>query len=172
MRCIPVSLRATVTRHLRPFTRVMIGLAIFATIATLTLTFAGNLSRASAGTGCKASTIAGTYVFDLRGFLSPSFSGDSQTVGDFFPVAAAGTWSFDGQNTSSRSLVASVGGKTFPLNDSGPYTVNSDCTATATFADGIWYMVIAKHGKEIKLVNSTGGRAVAAALTRQEQDTN
>lgn len=159
--------RGASIRHLKPLTRAIIGLTTFAMVATFSLISAGVSTKAQAAAGCSASTIAGTYVFDLRGFLSPSFSGDSQTTGDFFPVAAAGTWSFDGQNTSSRALVASVGGKTFPLNDSGPYTVNSDCTASATFADGIWYMVIAAKGKEIRIVNSTGGRAVAAALTRE-----
>lgn len=164
---IPLHFRRISNHFLKPLTRAMIGLGTFATVATLSLIFAGPHMNAHADAGCTAATITGTYVFDLRGFLSPSLAGDSQTVGDFFPVAAAGTWSFDGQNTSSRSLVASVGGKTFPLNDSGPYTVNSDCTASATFADGIWYMVIAAKGKEIKIVNSTGGRAVSAALTRQ-----
>jgi hypothetical protein len=159
--------RAATVRCLKSFTRALISLAMLGTVVTLGLIFAGHHNRANAHEGCTASTIAGTYAFDLRGFRSPSYAGKPQLVGDFFPVAAAGTWSFDGEKTSSRSLVASVGGEPLTLNDSGPYIVNSNCTASATFEDGTWYMVIAADGKEIKLVNATGGRTVAAALTRQ-----
>jgi hypothetical protein len=144
-----------------------IRLAMLATIVALGLLSAGQYNRASADAGCTASTIAGTYAFSLDGFRSPSFAGQRQLVGAFFPVAAAGVWSFDGENTFSRSLIASIGGAPFPLSDSGPYSVNSNCTASSTFADGTWYMVIAAHGKEIKLDNATEGRAVAGVLTRQ-----
>jgi hypothetical protein len=61
----------------------------------------------------------------------------------------------------------SFGGAVFPVRDSGPYTVNSDCTASATYSDGAWKMVIVGHGKEIKAMNTAPGTAVQAVLTRQ-----
>ncbi len=52
--------------------------------------------------------------------------------------------------STSRSFTLSYGGAIFPVADSGPYTVNSDCTVSATYSDGTWNMVIIGDGKEIK----------------------
>jgi hypothetical protein len=117
--------------------------------------------------GCNASTIKGTYGFALGGFASPSFSGQPQQIGEFVPLAAAGTFSFDGHGNTSRSAQLSFGGAVFPVSDSGPHSVNSDCTASATHSDGTWNMVIIGHGKEIKAMNTAPGTVVQGVLTRQ-----
>jgi len=85
--------------------------------------------------------------------VSGSFKGQPQRIGAFFPLAAAGTFSFDGHGNAFRSFTLSFGGQIFPgSSDSGPYTVKSDCTASATFSDGTWNMVIVGRGKEIKAI--------------------
>ncbi|HST12873.1 MAG TPA: hypothetical protein VLL05_21020, partial [Terriglobales bacterium] len=73
----------------------------------------------------------------------------------------------DGRGTASRSLTVSFGGAIFPVTDSGPYTVNSDCTLSATYSDGTWNMVIIGRGKEIKAINTAPGTAVQGVLTKQ-----
>jgi len=138
------------------------------TIMALAVVIVGqhNVAQAS-DEGCNASTIKGAYGFAIGGLVSPSFNGNAQPIGEFFPLAAEGTFSFDGHGTSSRSATLSFGGQIFPLSDSGPYTVNSDCTVSATYSDGTWNMVIIGHGKEIKAMNASPGVAVEGVLTRQ-----
>ena len=96
-------------------------------------------------------------------------SQNPQQIGKFVPLAAAGTFSFDGHGTTSRSFTLSYGGAIFPVSDSGPYTVNSDWTVSATYSDGTWKMVIIGHGKEIKAINASPGAVVQGILTRQER---
>ena len=118
--------------------------------------------------GCNASTIKGAYGFAIGGLVSSSFSGNPQQIGEFVPLAATGTFSFDGHGAASRSLTLSYGGAVFPVSDSGPYTVNADCTVSATYSDGTWNMVIIGHGKEIKAMNASPGAVVQGILTRQD----
>jgi len=117
--------------------------------------------------GCSASTITGVYGFAIVGLASSSFSGQPQQIAEFVPLAAAGTFSFDGHGTTSRSFTLSYGGAIFPVADSGPYTVNSDCTVSATYSDGTWNMVIIGDGKEVKAMNASPGVVVQGVLTRQ-----
>jgi hypothetical protein len=138
------------------------------TTATLALVMVGHRNVAQAGDdGCNASTVKGAYGFAIGGLVSTTFNGNPQLVGKFVPLAAAGTFSFDGQGNSSRSFTVSFGGATFPASDSGPYTVNRDCTMSATYSDGTWNMVIIGRGKEIKAVNTAPGTAVQGVLTKQ-----
>jgi len=145
----------------------LIGIAIVM-ITALAVVIVGQHNIVQANDdGCNASTIQGVYGFALSGLASPTFNGTPQQIGEFVPLAAAGTFSFDGHGTTSRSANLSFGGAVFPVSDSGPYTVNSDCTASATYSDGTWKMVIVGHGKEIKAMNTAPGTAVQAVLTRQ-----
>jgi hypothetical protein len=121
----------------------------------------------AASEGCGVSTIAGVYGIATAGLVSASFSGNAQRIGGFYPLTAVGTYSFDGHGTSARSLTVSFGGQIFPVSDSGPYTVNSDCSASATYSDGTWNLVIIGHGKEIKAMNTSPGVAVQGILSRQ-----
>ena len=146
--------------------RSLIGIVIV-TIMALAMVIVGQHNVAQADGGCNASTIEGAYGFAIGGFVSPSFSGQPQQIGEFVPLAGAGTFSFDGHGTTYRSLKLSFGGAIFPVSDSGPYTVNSDCTASATYPDGTWNMVIIGHGKEIKAMNTAPGTVVQGVLTGQ-----
>jgi hypothetical protein len=138
------------------------------TILALAVIIVGQHNVAQANDeGCNTSTIRGAYGFAIGGLVSSSFSGEPKQIGDFVPLAAVGTFSFDGHGTTSRSLTLSYGGAIFPVSDSGPYTVTSDCTVSASYSDGTWSMVIVGHGKEIKAMNASPGVAVQGILTRQ-----
>jgi hypothetical protein len=117
--------------------------------------------------GCNASTVKGAYGIATAGLVSTTFAGAPQQIGEFTPLAAVGTFSFDGHGASSRSLTVSFGGAIFPVSDSGSYTVNADCSLSATYSDGTWNMTIIGHGKEIKAMNTAPGRAVQGVLTKQ-----
>ena len=117
--------------------------------------------------GCNNATVRGVYGTAIGGLASTTFAGDPQQIGEFVPLSAVGTFSFDGRGTASRTLTVSFGGAIFPVTDSGPYTVNSDCTLSATYSDGTWNMVIISRGKEIKAMNTAPGTAVQGVLTKQ-----
>jgi hypothetical protein len=117
--------------------------------------------------GCTDSTIAGTYGFALDGLVSESYTGTPQRIGAFLPLAAAGTFTFDGHGNASRKYAVSFGGQVSPGSDSGPYKVHSDCTGSAVFPDGTWEIVIVDHAKQIKAMNATPGIAVEGVLTKQ-----
>jgi hypothetical protein len=145
------------------FVSVVAGMLVL--LATLLL--AGRENRVQAAPGvCSASTIKGTYGFALDGLVSGSFHGDAQKIAEFFPLAAAGTFSFDGHGNASRAFTVSFGGQISPASDSGPYTVNPDCTGSATFTDGNWNFAIAENGSQINAINATPGILVEGVLNR------
>jgi hypothetical protein len=120
--------------------RSLLGVGIVA-IVTLAVVMVAHHNVVQANDdGCNASTIKGAYGFAIGGLASSSFSGNPQQIGEFVPLAAAGTFSFDGHGTTSRSFTLSYGGAIFPVSDSGPYTVNSDCTVSNIFG---WHL---EHG--------------------------
>jgi hypothetical protein len=109
--------------------------AVAALISLALLVIAGHGTTARADSGCGPSTIANTYGFALSGLVNFSPTGTFQPIGDFTPLAAAGTFRFDGQSTVSRSFSLSLGGVVFPVTDAGTYTMSSNCTGSAVFAD-------------------------------------
>jgi len=147
--------------------RSLLGIAIVAIVTLATVMVAHHDVVQASDDGCNASTIKGTYGFAIGGLVSSSFSGNPQQIGEFVPLGGAGTFSFDGHGSTARSLTLSYGGVVFPVSDSGPYTVNSDCTVSATYSDGTWNMVIVGQGKEIKAMNASPGAVVQGTLTRQ-----
>jgi hypothetical protein len=147
--------------------RSLLSITIVTIVALAVLTVGQHDVAQADNEGCNATTIKGPYGFAIGGLASSSFTGQPQQIGDFVPLAAAGTFSFDGHGTTSRSLTLSYGGVILPVTDSGPYVVNSDCTATATYSDGTWNMVIVGGGKEIKAMNASPGVVVQGVLSRQ-----
>lgn len=127
----------------------------------------GRQDVVQADDGCTDSTIAGTYGFALDGLVSNSYKGTPQRIGAFLPLAATGTFSFDGHGKASRSYTFSIGGQVSPASDSGPYKVHSNCTGSAVFSDGTWKLVIVDHAKQIKAMNATPGVVVEGVLTKQ-----
>jgi hypothetical protein len=117
--------------------------------------------------GCTNSTIAGTYGFALDGLVSESYNGKPQRIGAFLPLAAAGTFTFDGHGNATRDYTVSFGGQVSPAKDGGHYKVHSNCTGSAVFSDGTWKIVIVDGAKQIKAINATPGIAVQGVLTKQ-----
>ncbi len=145
--------------------RVALAIATMVALAAILLA-QRNVAQAN-DDGCNAATVKGAYGIATAGLVSTTFSGNPQQIGKFTPLAAVGTFSFDGRGTTSRSLMVSFGGATFPVSDSGPYTVNADCTLSATYSDGTWSMIIVGRGKELKAMNTAPGTAVQGILSRQ-----
>jgi hypothetical protein len=150
------------------FKRIVVP-AVTALISFALLVIAGHRTTVRADSGCGPSSIANTYGFAVSGLVNFSPSGQPQPIGDFIPLAAAGTFSFDGRSNVSRSFTVSIGGVVFPVTDPGTYTMSSNCTGSAVFADAgeTWDLVVVSGGKEIKTTIATPGRVLAGTLTRQ-----
>jgi len=125
-------------------------------------------ARVVKANGCTASTIGGIYGFAYDGLGTSSRN--VPRIGAFVPVAAAGTFSFDGAGAVSRAFTFSFAGEIITgVSDSGTYTVSSDCTGIATFPNAreTFNLVIVSAGNEIKFILAAPGDVVAGSMTKQ-----
>ena len=81
---------------------------------------------------CSASLLNGTYSFNGNGFVLSSSSG-SGSVGSVTEIS--GLLTFNGTSAVTTTWYLSVNGATQNTSTSGTYTVNSNCTASASVAD-------------------------------------
>ena len=117
------------------------------------------------GRRCTLHSAKGTYGFALVG----SFA----AIG---PVATSGTTSFDGEGHDSGKFAVTTFGVSQHFTFSGTYTVNPDCTGTATLnvsPSTFGYSVIhfdavaTNEEKDIKWLITDPGIVIAGTLTRQ-----
>ena len=75
--------------------------------------------------GCSNATLWGTYAYTSTGSIAapPEIAG---------PIAEVGTQTFDGNGGTAATATISSNGNMQQLSIVGTYTVNSDCTGTAT----------------------------------------
>src|SRR6266852_2871036 len=114
--------------------RTIISLVVFASMFVV-----GAVPNAQARQ-CSNATLTGAY-----GFL------DSHTlVPAGTPFAALGRWSFDGKGNFTNTLTINDNGTVTHINDSGPYTVNADCTGKIFILGGTGTVeiVLVDAGKE------------------------
>jgi hypothetical protein len=93
------------------------------------------------------------------------------------PVVDVGIITFDGLGGVSQTTTVSLNGVIVPNRSSisGVYQVNADCTGDAALVlpvpggttTSTWHFVIVEHGKEIRLVVTGAGRALAGNARKQ-----
>ena len=108
---------------------------------------------------CSEATLDRTYLFAHNGV---EIKGDEQR-----PFALAGYEVFDGQGKVKQVLTLNINGKKVIRNDriSGTYSVEADCTGTATYADGTREdQFIAPDGSELTFVGTQPKRLVTASF--------
>jgi hypothetical protein len=116
-----------------------------------------NASRAK----CSNATLKGTYLFAQNGV---EIKGDEQR-----PVAIAGYEVFDG-NGKVKGVDSSNFNGEITRNErfSGTYSVNADCTGTATYSDGTRYdQFIAPDGSILTFVLTKPSEGVTSAFELQ-----
>jgi len=149
---------------------IKLGVAVIVCLCIMVLTFRPSLElRALAkdddGPRCTIHSARGTYGFALLGTLPIAGL-----------VSTGGATTFDGQgNQSGRfAVITSVSVEQFTF--SGKYTVNSDCTGTATlvispplFGAGTVHLsaVGTNNNTELKWLVTDPGIFVAGTLTKQ-----
>jgi hypothetical protein len=107
---------------------------------------------------CSEATLKGTYLFAQNGV---EIKGDEQR-----PVAIAGYEVFDG-NGKVKGVDSSNFNGEITRNErfSGTYTVNADCTGTATYSDGTRYdQFIAPDGSILTFVLTKPSEGVTSAF--------
>lgn len=109
------------------------------------------------------------FIFQLQGSYAFVGSGSATPIGQ---ITMIGVQTFDGQGNFTLTETASFGGTIVPSSLSGKYTVNVDCTGTATtkFPDGSTgrlSFVVADNGKTIYAMEADTGVNLSIVFTKQ-----
>jgi hypothetical protein len=106
------------------------------------------LPPGAAGAKCSEATLHGRYLYAYAGF---EIQEKNQV-----PIAVAGHQVFNGNGSQHGVSSVSFNGEIFCEQPfSGTYTVNADCTATFTYADGDPFrfdLFVAPDGSKFTLV--------------------
>jgi hypothetical protein len=136
----------------------LLTLGVLAALLVLTTVSKHAVPVAHAQGGCGVGTLTGTYAVSAPGFIFPG----NGIKGAEVPLAAVGTFTFDGAGNWSAAYTLAINGEIIPgVIASGTYTVDSDCTGTMTFVAGghtpNFNMVIIGGGTEIFGIETTPG---------------
>jgi hypothetical protein len=125
------------------------GTDFFVTGQDGTYSFIGNGNTQPAGT-CSASQFSGTYAFNGNGFAlnSNAIAGTNYI---------SGLMTFDGVGVATGNWYVATGAPATAVQTTGTFTVNSNCTATATLAD--------KSGNSYALTITITNVTTAAGVT-------
>lgn len=133
-----------------------LALAVSATLVFVLTGWKHGVTAVHAQGGCSLATLTGNYGFTSSGFTTPNHS----IKGTEVPFAVVGAGAFDGAGNFSITYTLAIrGGISQGLTTSGTYTVNSDCTGTATFTAG------AAAGTTENMVIVSGGAEVFQIIT-------
>jgi hypothetical protein len=147
----------------RQVKRAASGLFRTALIAAISLLGFGLAPKAHASE-CTAATLHGPYGLSETG--AHTGTGTSSV-----PFAVAGLLVFDGAANVSANVTVNFDGTAFPASVPGTYTVNSDCTATLSFANGeTFFGAIVNNGRELQFINVTSGFLGAAGVAKKVAD--
>jgi hypothetical protein len=135
---------------------VLILLVVGAGVLTVGTGYAQN--EKADGAKCSEATLDGTYLFAQNGV---ELKGNDQR-----PFALAGYEVFDGNGKVKGVDSSNFNGKiTRNERFSGTYTVNADCTGTATYSDGTRYdQFIAPDGSILTFVLTKPSEGVTSAF--------
>ena len=133
-----------------------LALAVSAALVLVVTSWKHGSTAVHAQGGCSVATLNGNYGFTSSGFTTPSHS----VKGTEVPFAVVGGGNFDGAGNFSITYTLAIRGVSSQgLTTSGTYTVNSDCTGTATFTAG------AAAGITENMVIVSGGAEVFQIIT-------
>jgi len=133
----------------------------------------GSVTHASDRRACSASLLAGPYGYAVTGTLYLGTGGTRQVGGSPVPVNAVGVVSFDGSGRLTTAETASLAGHSERREQVGRYTVQADCTGTASlyfgsppFASELSF-VVTDQGRGLAGVTTDAGATVLLTATRQ-----
>lgn len=128
----------------------------------------GDEFRVRAQAGCTAQNLSGPYTFTFRG----AYIGDS--FGNLFDLSETGRLVADGNGAfSGTETVSNDEAITRGAQFTGSYTVNDDCTGSATFKDtggktiANYDFAIANSGRQVDFIETDRGTNIAGKATQQ-----
>src|SRR5579862_6321505 len=112
---------------------------------------------------CTNASISGNYGYSISGLLSSS--------GGFAAFGAAGIFTSDGNGNFTGSDSATEGAIT-ARTFTATYTVNSDCTGTAAFADSLgntaaFNLLVGGGGEAVQFMQTDSGTIIAGEAQRR-----
>jgi hypothetical protein len=125
------------------------------------------IAQAQDQTGCDATTITGGYGFNLKGFVYDS-------RGNSYLLASIGRLEADGNGALNGTDTFSFDGTIVKRKMTGTYTINSDCTGSASLQNSDnstahLDLVVVNNGKEINVIQTDPGFIFSGVLKRQNQ---
>ena len=111
-------------------------------------------AKAQVDKACTNATLQGTFAYSTTGF---GVAGATGPLPAPLPFADAGAQTFDGNGGTALSGMSNANGTVGQPNQSGTYTVNSDCTGTysiqlAPGKTANYFFVIANDGSEFRAI--------------------
>ena len=148
---------------------IAVALPMIFLMSLLALALASPAARPSAAPAARAQEQEGGLLFRrspncsigaARGKYAYTFTGSIVGVG---PTTAVGVITINGDGTLSTIDTQSINGVIQRQRAlTGTYTINDNCTGTATFSSGLTGdFVLADEGREIRIVLSTPGTVVS-----------
>lgn len=92
---------------------------------------------------CSVRTLRGSYGYLMKG---TNLNWLQLPAG---PMAVIGVANYDGAGNVTTTATSLVNGLLVPINQTGTYTVNEDCTGVVNFPLGLYPIVITADGREI-----------------------
>lgn len=125
-----------------------------------------NAQTIGSASTCTNASVAGSYGYTLSGWIFTSTGGE-------YPFADSGTLTSNENGSLSGSSTFSLDGTIEAPTVTGTYSVNSNCTGTATLKDSLGdslalNLVIADNGQSIQLVETDSGTVVSGNATSQQ----
>lgn len=106
--------------------------------------------------GCTIGSINGAYGYAISGW-----TGTTDAYAESGKVVADGAGGLSLQSTASQAGTIATG------NGSGSYSVNADCTGTATFSNGAHLnLVILASGREVQFIQTDSGTTISGSAQR------
>jgi hypothetical protein len=140
--------------------RPLLALAVSATLVFVVTSWKHNLVRVHAQSVCSVTTLNGNYGVSWQGF--DILRAGTRSV----PWAGVGVESFDGAGDVATSFTQALNGRiTTGATGAGTYTVNPDCTGSASFTSGdavgeISNFVIVGGGTEVLAISTLNTQTI------------
>ena len=135
-----------------------LALVVSAALVVVATNWKHSVTAVHAQGGCSNATLTGNYAFIYSGSNAP---GRSVAGKNTFGNAVVGVLTLDGTGNLTASYTAVFNGHAFSTSvpDTGTYTVNSDCTGTATDAtiDAHFNLAIVGGGAEFFEIQTDAG---------------
>jgi hypothetical protein len=125
---------------------------------------------AKASEGCSAKTLHGTYGGVANALTLPNATPGTtpQSITAFQPFDVLEVINFDGSGNFQSTVTASVGGTPAQsFQDTGTYTVNTNCTGSLATASGFTFdLIVFRGGREVRFMETDGSGVAAFTETR------